>query len=281
MRRLWPALLLVSCADAPMDAPERRGVYTVNYPLLYFAERITQGGVDASLPVPDDVDPAFWRPADAAVADYQQAELILLNGASYAKWVAHVSLPPSRCVDTSAGFDYIAVKDRTMHTHGPAAERDHGGIASITWLDFMQAAAQARAVRDALARTGYSTNGYAELERDLVDLDRRMREIVTKAPIVASHPVYQYWARRYGANLRSVHWEPNEAPDWAELEAVLETHPAKWMIWEGEPLAGTKEKLRARGIDSVVFAPCGNVPGDGDFIEAMRRSVDRLAQAFR
>ncbi|RLA05886.1 MAG: zinc ABC transporter substrate-binding protein, partial [Gammaproteobacteria bacterium] len=64
---------------------------TVNYPLAYFAERIGGEQVEVGFPVPADVDPAFWSPAADAVAAYQAADVIILNGATYAKWVPKVT----------------------------------------------------------------------------------------------------------------------------------------------------------------------------------------------
>ena len=75
---------------------EKRVVYTVNYPLEYFARRIGGDRVVVEFPAPADIDPAFWNPGAATVVSYQEADLVLLNGATYAKWVAKVSLPPSR-----------------------------------------------------------------------------------------------------------------------------------------------------------------------------------------
>ena len=85
-------------------AAERLVVYAVNYPLQYFAQRIAVDHVEVVLPVPPDVDPAFWQPDAAAIGDLQRADVILLNGAGYAKWVSRVSLPLRKLVDTSAGF---------------------------------------------------------------------------------------------------------------------------------------------------------------------------------
>ena len=105
----------------------------------------------------------------------------------------------------------------------------------------------------------------------------------SKRPLVGSHPVYQYLARRYSLNLLSVHWEPDELPSeqaMRELRELLETHPAKWMLWEGEPLAETVRALAELGIESVVFDPCGNVPDAGDYLSVMRRNAANLARAF-
>ena len=98
-------------------------------------------------------------------------------------------------------------------------------------------------------------------------------------PLVTSHPVYQYWARRYGLNVRAVTWEPDVVPDAdavSALRGILAGHPARLMIWEGEPDSRSVELLESMGLESVVFDPCGNVPRGGDFLVVMRRNIRDL-----
>ena len=291
---LGAVVLASGCSDestsrAPTGKPGKPTVYVVNYPLAYFAERIGGDAIKVVFPAPGDEDPAFWEPDAQAVAAYKQADLILLNGAGYAKWVDKVSLPESKLVDTSATLKgkLIQIEDALTHSHGPTGEHAHGGMAFTTWIDFIQAAEQARAVRNALAGLCPEAKAQVEtdltlLEKDLLDLDEKMRGVaakIGKQPLVVSHPVYQYWARRYGLNVRSVHWEPDEAPDekmWAGLKALLKDHPAKVMVWEGEPLKEMVEKLKALGIESVVFDPCGNAPDSGDYLSVMRQNIGNL-----
>ena len=81
----------------------------------------------------------------------------------------------------------------------------------------------------------------------------------------------------------SVHWEPDEVPDEAmvrELEEILEDHPARFMIWEGEPAEESVERLRALGVQSVVFSPCGSVPDSGDYLSTMRTNITGLKLVF-
>ncbi|MEE8558488.1 MAG: hypothetical protein V3T14_11455, partial [Myxococcota bacterium] len=104
-------------------------------------------------------------------------------------------------------------------------------------------------------------------------------ELLSDAPLVFSHSVYQYLERRYGLNGRSVHWEPDEMPEdasWSALEALLEEHPAKGMIWEGEPLPETELRLQSLGVQSVLFLPCGNMPEPDDWLNTMRENAARL-----
>jgi zinc transport system substrate-binding protein len=269
-------------------------VYTVNYPLRYFAERIGGDHVRVELPAPPEEDPAFWTPDAEAIAGYQSADLILLSGATYAKWLAVVSLPESRLVNTSQGFEdrYVHEETAVTHSHGPGGEHSHEGTAFTTWLDPTLAVEHARAIRDAFAErwpehAAEFAAGFASLEGDLLELDRELAEIVTADPdraFLASHPVYQYMARRYDLHLHPVQWEPGEAPTpamWEDLRVLLRDHPASWMLWEGEPLAETGTRLRALGVEPIVFDPCGNAPSVGDYLRVMAENVERLRAAYR
>lgn len=286
--------LLFGCGEKQEKQGEVAGskmlsVYVVNYPLRFFAERIGRELVDVRFPAPADGDPAYWSPGPEVITAYQQADLVLLNGANYAKWINKVSMPTSKMVETSRSFRdrLIELEDQTTHTHGPEGEHAHGRVAFTTWLDPTLAVEQARAVKDAFtARLPGSkiefANRFAELEKDLLELDKQLKNIVSKnsqRPIVFSHPVYQYFTRRYGFNSRSVHWEPDEAPTgamWAEFKAMLAGHPAKWMIWEDEPTAETVAGLMKLGVNSLVFDPCGNTPANGDFLTVMRSNLANL-----
>lgn len=280
-------------ANGPARASEKLNIYVANYPLKYFAERI--GGEHATVvfPAPGDVDPAYWMPDKKIIEAYQQADLILLNGAHYAKWVAKVTLPRAKIVDTSRKFKdrYIKSNEITTHSHGSAGEHGHEDAAFTLWLDFDLAARQAKEIEKAMSRkrpelSSTFQKNYETLTEDLMALDKELGAIFAKdpnQPLVVSHPVYDYMTRRYELNVKSVHWEPDEIPSfsqWQELQAMLADHPTKWMIWEGEPLGATVKKLEEIGIKSLVFSPCSNVPEQGDFLSVMQRNVGNLKRIF-
>jgi len=275
-------------------AAEKLTVYVVNYPLQFFAERIGGEHVNVVFPAPADVDPAYWMPDTPTIAAYQQADLILLNGAGYARWVNKATLPRFRMVITSAGFkeQYLETAEIPTHSHGSEGEHAHESLAFTTWIDFSYAAKQAKAIAEALSRKRTDLRqifqkNYAALEKDLIALDKTIKEVVSNnraRPLVVSHPVYDYFAHGYGLNIRSVHWEPDEIltnEQMMELNSILKEHPAKWMIWEGEPVQASVDKLKTLGIDSLVFDPCGNVPQRGDFLTIMRQNVENLKPAFQ
>jgi zinc transport system substrate-binding protein len=271
-------------------ATARLSVYVVNYPLAYMAQRIGGAEVEVSFPAPADEDPAYWSPAPETVAAFQRADLILLNGADYAKWVAQASLPPAKLVDTGAAYAdrLIPLEEAVTHAHGPEGEHAHVGVAFTTWLDPTLALEQARAIAAAFekARPRQAAafgERLAQVESDLNALDARLETVaavIGDRPLVFSHPVYQYLERRYGLNGRSVHWEPDTEPterQWAALEKLLDTHPAEWVVWEAEPLPAVAARLKERGLASVVFEPGARTPEKGDLLSVMGSNVDRLA----
>jgi len=288
---LTPIFTLISQAENPKQNFQ---VYVVNYPLQYFAERIGGDYVDVIFPAPADIDPAFWTPGREVIRQYQKADLILQNGADYAKWIGKVTLPKSKLVDTSWSFksEYIPLEDAITHTHGPTGEHAHSDVAFTTWLDPLLSAKQADSIKEAFIKLlpgqkDTFVRNYESLKNDLEDLDDKIEKIVSinsEIPLLASHPVYQYLARRYNLNLKSVHWEPDEDPgldQLKELDIILEEHTTGWMIWEGEPKGKTKALLRERGIQSLVFNPAANTPDNGDYLEVMNKNADNLKGAYK
>ncbi|MFC4993886.1 metal ABC transporter substrate-binding protein [Rubritalea tangerina] len=288
------ALVLSQCSETKHEQEQRDpSVAVVNYPLAYFTEQIVGDQFEVHFPVIAG-DPAFWQPDSEEIGRFQEADLIILNGAGYAKWVDKVSLPRKKLVVSSEYFSDRLIEEAggEAHSHGDGEVHSHGEIASTTWLDPQLAKLQLVVVYEQLCahwpehKKEFEPR-FKQIYEQLLGLDaafekefRGLRETV----IVGSHPVYQYLARRYGLKLKSVHWEPGVVPSaqqWQELKQVLETHPASVMMWEGKPLDEVVQQLRSMGIESYVFDPCGNRPEEKDWMEAMQenlRSVQSLGK---
>lgn len=286
---LLATILLAGCAEQEkVQVPKSTPIFASNYPLAYFAETMCPNPRIVAFPRIDG-DPAFWQPSISDITTMQQAKVILINGATYEKWLEKISLPKSRLVNTSAAFRdrYISVSAAQTHSHGPTGEHSHTGTAFTTWIDFTQAVQQAQAVKNALVSAGIGTpdelsRNYEQLKEQLLSLDTSIETItkdLSETPLLASHPVYQYFSRRYKLNLKSVLWEPDSLPDeamWKELEQLHKEHPATWMIWEDEPLPESVNRLKKMGIQSLVFSPCGNRPDEGDFLTVMKLNIENL-----
>ncbi len=293
-------VVLSACERAPdadqpfqgLDSSASPVIYTVNYPLAYMAARIAGDAATVEFPVPAGVDPANWRPDAETIGRYQQADLILLNGAGYAAWVQQATLPPGRLVNTSAAVadQYISVDQAVTHSHGPEGDHNHSELAFTTWLDTEIAVAQAQAILHSLIkllpeREAEFRAAYEALALELRTLDgsfERVFDDLGNGPIMVSHPIYQYLQRRYDLDAVSVHWEPDRIPDetqWVDLERILLTHPARLMLWEAEPMDQVADRLRGLGVEVAVFETAGNRPDSGDFLDAMRRNHQALVSA--
>jgi zinc transport system substrate-binding protein len=282
-------ILFAGCKEEEQPTLKHgKQVFASNYPLAFFAETIS--GKSERVIFPEiDGDPVFWKPSVSDIAAMQQADVILINGATYEKWLDKVSLPKERVVDTSVSFQaqHISTENVMTHSHGPTGAHSHTGTAFTTWIDLTQAILQAEAAKDAMIAAGIGPReqlqkNFVNLKGQLRTLDESIESMVkgaSEVPLLASHPVYQYFSRRYQLNVRSVLWEPDSLPDeamWKELEEMKREHPAAWMIWEDEPLPESVERLKEIGIQSVVFNPCGNRPDEGDFMTVMKSNIENL-----
>jgi zinc transport system substrate-binding protein len=290
---LFALLLAIACSpepagspDAPPAPPGPLRVVAVNAPLASFAREIGGAAVEVDFPVPAGVDPAFWSPDPETVAGVQQADLVLRNGARYAGWIDRASLRRGRLVDTSEAFHdaLLPIEAAVVHQHGPEGEHSHGEVAFTVWLDLQLAQLQARAVAQAFtavrpAEAEAFAARLAKLAARLEALDSRLASAskrLADAPLLLSHPVYQYPTARYGWNARALHWEPDALPsddEWRAVDALLEIHAARWMLWEAAPTAETRRRLSARGVTPVVFSPGANIPADESWLDRMEENV--------
>ena len=196
------------------DAKRPPQVCTTFYPMTYFSQRIGGDHVRVTCPLPSNEDPIFWIPSAEAIQQYQQADLIVINGASFEKWVAMVSLPPSKVVDTARPLEkeFLKFALAVSHSHGPGGGHSHEGTDGHTWLDPAHAKVQAEEICKALERLlpeqADSLRGnYAKLATDLDALDRSLAELseeLAGQPILASHSAYNYLAKRYEWNVTNL-----------------------------------------------------------------------------
>ncbi len=290
---LFSFILILGCQKTEDVQKEKSSskitVISVNYPLHFFAKKIGGDQIEAIYNITPGEDPAYWKPDQKAIGEFQQADLILANGADYAKWMAKVSLPSSKILTTSSSFKdkYINLEAGTTHSHGPEGEHVHHGYAFTTWLDFKNALKQAESIKNALVKKmpeqkGLFETNFDDLAKQLIALDVKMVELTTSLKsntLYGSHPVYQYLAEGYGLSIMSEHWEPGEEPSenqWKSFKDKFKKNPAKIMLWEGKPLAGVEQDLAKLGVKCVVYSPCANIPAQGDFISTMEENIKNL-----
>lgn len=293
------ALLLFACKEeqsrqeTAVNTAVKPVVYASNYPVYFFTQRIGGDEIDLRFPAGNLSDPSVWTPVADTIAVMQNADLILLNGASFENWVMNVSLPENKVVNTSASFsDELLSSGATFtHSHGDEGEHEHEGTAFTTWLNLELANKQAEEVKNALValqpdKKEAFESKYRELSQSLLSLHEEYQHTMggNEPPKVAfSHPVYQYLTAAYGLEGKSLHWEPETPLDHDmihEIEHLKKDHGITYLVWEGTPLPENVEKLKAMGIQSVVISPMGGNPEGMNFMEGMEKNLQVLQKIY-
>ena len=90
------------------NAGEKLLVYTVNYPLQSFAERIAGEHAEVHFPAPARIDPAFWEP-DLMPGEQEWERLVYAQEAFPALWMLWQDAPSAviRARLQSLGIDVV------------------------------------------------------------------------------------------------------------------------------------------------------------------------------
>ena len=270
----WTTLLTGCDIDgAPPQQVEDTTPYivVVNNPLLYFAQRLVGDEVDVRLLAPVDIDPASWQPTVEDVLQIQGAELLLLNGAAYSGWLDKVSISSNKLVVTSeaAKDQWIALDKQVTHSHGPGGEHGHGSYAFTEALQIKWPEKQS----DIEGR-------FTSLSAELESLDRGYTEATAALgnhQIIYSHPVYQYFERRYQLPGMSLHWEPDVMPSDEQWQALGDIEAdRKLFIWEAQPSLQIIQRMGEMALEFVVVDPAANIESD-EWMAVQRGNIARLA----
>ncbi|MEO1549808.1 MAG: metal ABC transporter substrate-binding protein [Pseudomonadota bacterium] len=284
MIRLCLLILGLGLSSNTAALAAERTIAVVSAHLGDFAQRLGGDGVEVYFPVTGDRDPALWRPSVAEIGAIQSADLILLNGAEFARWTKRTSLPRARVVDTgrSLADRFIVTQGAITHSHGGDEAHSHDGIAPQLWLDFAQAQTQAEAVAASLSqRLGLDITAAAQgLSQDLAALDARAKAVVAGADMVlGAGPGFEYFLRAYAQRSATV-------ADVAGMEAALadlteEARASATVLLLTTSQSSNAKALinRAMGVREVVF-DFGSAAGDAGFVARMNANLDRIEAAL-
>ncbi|GAA4311443.1 hypothetical protein GCM10023115_32920 [Pontixanthobacter gangjinensis] len=277
-------------ASVETKEPEKQPVvYVSNYPLYYFANKIGEDIIDLRFPASNETDPSDWVPGAENIVKMQQADLILLNGATFEKWLNNVTLKDEDMVNTTEGMSdkMLPLGEKFTHSHGEGGEHTHEGTASITWLDLSLAIAQAEKVNEALKKEapGKSEDfqaNFEKLKNGLSELHKNYQKLEIdpeKVQLIYSHPVYQYLQNAYGLKGENLHWEPSDGWDKNkkhEIEHLAKKGKKTYLVWEDEPTKAMKEGLEEMGVTSVVVNPLFGQPENLDMQEVLFKNLQNL-----
>ncbi len=287
-------MFAIGLAGCERQAPNARppveiedAVRTTAAPIDSMTRRVAGDLVPVELLCPPGQPPATWRPAPDVVAAYQRATLIVANGAEFETWVLTAPLPRSRVVRTAGAIDgELLVVPGETHSHGPEGEHAHDLVVGQTWIDPINAIAQAGAIAGALSRAfpeheRVFAENLSSLVAELESVHRRLDAIDTATvAVVAAERPHGYLARRYGWPTSAIGADPAGWRSKTEdLEAIASRHERAVLLSVGPPDDEMRSLLETSGIRVVVWET-GAIAGDDPYISVLERNVERLEAAI-
>ncbi len=177
---------------------ERVKVIASFFPVYDFARHVGGEKAEVSVMVPAGIEPHDWDPTPRDIANAENADLIVYNGAGFENWVADLSVRTK--VDTSKGIQVMA------------GESEEEELDPHIWLDPMNAKKQVEAIRDGLVEVDpknadhYMRNA-EQYEKELDSLDSLIKSELSgceKKDFIAFHNAFSYFAKRYGLVQHSI-----------------------------------------------------------------------------
>ncbi|WP_044641455.1 metal ABC transporter substrate-binding protein [Risungbinella massiliensis] len=312
------ALFLTACGtneEAKKEAKtktEKVSIYTSTYALEDFAKKIGGTHVEVTNLVPVGVEPHDFEPSAKEIAQLNESDIFLYNGAGLETWVdktlSSLDKNKTKVINTTDQLSLLKVAEEEEHGHGHEHEHeeeakkeddhDHGEFDPHVWLDPTLANQQAMKIRDALIqqdpahKADYEKN-FATLEANFNQLDQEFQEMVKKAPkkeFVTSHAAFQYLAKRYGLEQVAISGiSPQDEPSPAELKEIVEMareHGVKYIMFETlvsskiADVVRNEVKAEALTLNPVEGLTKEEQAQGADYFSVMRKNKENLAKAL-
>lgn len=236
------------------------------------------------------------RPSDLVAL--RKARVLLQVGLGLEIWVASLvknsGNPALLVVTTSDGIDLI--HDETPSGAGPAkSPHEHDAGNPHVWLDPENAKIMIGHIADAFSQADpahapdYRRNagGYAEqLTRLQTELAGRFQHI-SERRIIAHHPAWPYFARRFGVQIAGeIVTQSGAEPSAHHIQQLIASiRKDRIRVIVSEPQLNQKipEALaRETGARVVVLTPLpGGLAGTATYTDMLRYNVGRLTQALQ
>src|ERR671918_308766 len=203
------------------------------FPLYDFARNVSGDRAEVSVIVPTGIEPHDWEPTPRDIADVENADMIVYNGAGFESWVSDINA--KFAVDTSRGIQLMGggeeeaagpVANMTTITmtntsnnnatataeEGNEEAHEESVLDPHIWLDPVLAKKQVEAIRDGFVQIDPVNSDYyhQNAQRYIAELDlldsfiRSELSQCEKRDFIAFHNAFSYFATRYGLTQHSV-----------------------------------------------------------------------------
>ncbi len=271
---------------------------TSNTVLADIVANVAGGKYQVRALAPAGTDPHTFQPTPDSIKILSRARVVFFNGAGLEEWwdrtIRSVANPEVPVIELSQGLATLGMAGGEREGRGRADGRD-----PHVWLDPTLVKVYVDRIRDALSRADRANAAfYADrvkaYHRELDDLDAWIRSEIQQVPasrrkLVTFHNAFQYFARRYGLEVRGFVVEsPGKEPSAKELAALTrqikqERIPAVFAEADFnvkllETLAGD---AGVKVVTNLYDGSLSNGPPADTYIRLMRHNVAQMVNALR
>ena len=183
------------------------------YPLYEFASRVVGDRAEVSSLVPAGVEPHDWEPTAEDVSRGRAADVMVINGASFERWVDEMEAKVVANTSEGIEFNYKEGKEVGDDEHGHGDATGGGAVNPHIWLDPILAKHQIDKIRDvmvssATANADYYNQNADRFTAELDSLDAFIRSELAdcdKSDFIAFHDAFTHFSERYGLRQHSIH----------------------------------------------------------------------------
>lgn len=204
-------------------------IFTTFYPMYFITKEIVQDKAEIINMIPAGVEPHDWEPTLKTMAELQNSDMFIYNGAGMERWaekvIKNLDHEKTKIVEASKGIELIRGEEKENH-----GDHDHGDYDPHVWVSPMNLKKEAQNVLNAIIeKDGENEAFYKENYNKLADsLDKLDSDIKEAAKgfkgniIVTSHEAFGYFAKEYGLiqiPIRGI--SPEQEPSPAKLAEIV------------------------------------------------------------
>lgn len=298
-------LLLSGCTKKPnvMRVTENKNeerrridVYVSFYPYYDFAKKIGGDNINIHTIIPSGTEPHSFEPSPKVIAQLEQADVFIYNGAYMEPWIDKV-------LNLLKGKDiYLVDASKSVELIGYGGKHDdenhHGQYDPHIWVDPVNVVHISEKIKDTFLEADNKNKGIYEenfnnFKGELQKLDTAFREgleNVVERKIIVSHSAFGYLAKRYNLEQIAVagispHAEPSPKR-LAELTRIAKNNKIDYIFLEALANVKTAEILAEEANMKVltlyiVEGLTEEQQNRGeDYISLMYKNVETLKKAL-
>jgi len=250
------------------------------YPLYEFTKEIGGDKVDVSLLVPQAVEPHDWEPTIRDIQKIEQADLIIINGNGFEKWVNKIDSSKVSIINSGKSFGWITDEPTQL-------------VDFHYWLNPLSAKLQIKAIADGLIEADPENADYYKNTKKAYDLklDALHSKIKTeldgcKKDFVAFHDAFSYFAQEYDLNQHTIIQSnsPHSEPTSKKLDDIIQLAKSLDIdiifTEEGSGIRASQVIANELGGKVLILSPLEVVEDDSSYFKKMEENLLNLKEAL-